>query len=131
MSTSAEAPSGGAPREVVDPTPIPVLEGTRHADKTWERLAPQYGVTSPDPPWKTSLYATCESLAVGGALDPVERRHAEDQLAETIYRDIPQPERQLLALAHTMLRRGLLQEDDLKRRMEAVRARLCAAPPES
>jgi hypothetical protein len=33
----------------------------------------------------------------------------------------------LLALAHTMLRRGLLTEDDLKRRMDAIRARLEAA----
>jgi hypothetical protein len=124
MSTSAEAPSARMPQQYVDPSPIALLEGTRQDDKTWEHLAPCYGVTNSNPPWKTSLYATCECLVVGGALDPVERRHAEDQLAETIYRDVPQPERQLLALAHTMLRHGLLGEDDLKRRMDMVRARL-------
>jgi hypothetical protein len=127
MSTPAEHPSAEDLRQVVDPSPIPLLEQTRRQDKTWDMLAPQYGVTNADPPWKTSLDATCESLGAHGALDPVERRQAEDQLAATVYRDIPQPERQLLALAHTMLRRGLLTEDDLKRRMDAIRARLEAA----
>jgi hypothetical protein len=124
MSNPASAPYGQASQQCVDPSPIAVLEETRQDSKTWKNLAPRYGVTNPDPPWKTSLYATCECLAVGGALDPVERRHAEDQLADATYRDVPQPERQLLALAHTMLCRGLLEEDDLKRRMDAVRTRL-------
>jgi nitrile hydratase beta subunit-like protein len=127
MCPSADIPSGRGPQESVNPSPIPLLEGTRQDAKTWEILAPCYGVTNLDPPWKTSLYATCECLAVSGALDPVERRHAEDQLAETTYRNVPQPERQLLTLAHTMLRRGLLQEDDLKDRMDVVRARLHVA----
>ena len=33
-------------------------------------------------------------------------------------------DQQLLALAHVMLSRGLLNEDDLARRMKAVRSRL-------
>jgi hypothetical protein len=108
----------------VDPSPIPVLESIRNEDKTWDKLAPRYGVTNPDPPWKVSLYATFECLSAVEALPSLERRHAEDQLGETVYRGTPAPEQQLLALAHTMLSRGLIAEDDLSRRMKAVRLRL-------
>ena len=104
--------------------PIPLLEAIRNEDKTWEKLAPRYGVTNPDPPWKVSLYATCECLAAGEALPSLERRGAEDQLGETLYSGTPVPEQQLLALAHIMLSRGLLSEDDLARRINAVRSRL-------
>jgi hypothetical protein len=108
----------------VDPTPIPLLEQARSPEQTWSAIAPRYGVTAAEPPWKTSLSATCECLAAGGALASLDRRNAEDYLAETTYRDVPAPERQLLALAHTMLRRGLLSADDLGDRMRAIRARL-------
>jgi hypothetical protein len=103
---------------------IALLEATRNRDKTWEALAPRYGVTNPNPPWKTSLTAMCDCLAVSGALPALERRNAEDELAETVYSDIPSPERELLALVHTMVSRGLVSEADLARRMSAVRARL-------
>jgi hypothetical protein len=103
---------------------IPLLERFRNEDKTWERLAPVYGVTNPDPPWKVSLYATFECLAAGKTLPALERRNAEDQLGETIYGDTPAPELQLLALAHTMLDRGLLREEELANQMNVVRARL-------
>jgi hypothetical protein len=111
----------------VDPSPLALLEDMRNRGQFWDAIAPRHGVANADPPWKTSLYATCECLAVGGALASLDRRHAEDQLAESTYRDVPAPERQLLALAHTMLRRGLLSEDDLNHRMNAVRARLQAS----
>src|SRR5215469_11776110 len=107
-----------------DLAPISLLETIRDDDKTWEKLAPRYGVTNPDPPWKVSLYATCECLAAGEALPALERRNEEDRLGETVYRGTPGPELQLLALAHTMLRRGLLSEEDLAKRMRLVRARL-------
>jgi hypothetical protein len=107
--------------------PIPLLETMRDEDKFWERLAPRYGVTNPDPPWRVSLYATCECLAVGEALPALERRRAEDELGETLYSGTPAPEQQLLALAHIMLSRGLLSEKDLARRMNAVRSRLQAS----
>ncbi len=117
--------SGRSEHEPREPsTPIPTLEGIRNEDKTWERLAPRYGVTNPDPPWRVSLYATCEALAAGETLPVTERRRAEDQLGETLYRDMPAPEQQLLALAHIMLSRGLITEEDLARRMLAVRSRL-------
>ncbi|MEQ1716412.1 MAG: hypothetical protein ABL907_10575, partial [Hyphomicrobium sp.] len=60
----------------------------------------------------------------GGALPALERRWEEDDLAETVYADMPFPERQLLALAHTMIKRGLIDEKELKARMEVVDRRL-------
>jgi hypothetical protein len=107
-----------------DLAPIPLLEAIRNADKTWEKLAPRHGVTNPDPPWKVSLYATCECLAAGAALPALERRRAEDQLGETVYAGTPAPEQQLLALVHIMLSRGLLSEEDLAGRMNTVRSRV-------
>lgn len=103
---------------------IPLLETLWNGDKTWEKLAPKYGVSSPDPPWKVSLYATCECLSAAEALPSLERRQVEDQLGETVYSGTPGPELQLLALAHTMLSRGLMSEADLADRMRVVRSRL-------
>jgi hypothetical protein len=113
--------------DMVDPAPIPLLEALRNEDKTWEKLAPHYAVTSPDPPWKVSLYATCECLAAGAVLPVLERRRAEDELGGTVYSGTPAPEQQLLALAHILLRRGLLSEEELAGRMLVIRSRLEAA----
>lgn len=106
---------------------VALLETIRSQEKTWDVIAPRYGVTNPNPPWKTSLVAMCECLAVNGALPTLDRRRAEDELAQAVYSDVPDPERQLLALAHTMLSRGLVTEGDLSSRMQAVRSRLEAA----
>ena len=106
---------------------IGLLEALRQEDKTWNVLAPRYGVTNPNPPWKTSLSAICDCLATSGALPALERRRAEDKLADSVYRDVPAPERQLLALVHIMLSRGLVDESDLASRMRAVRSRLESA----
>jgi hypothetical protein len=108
-------------------SPVPLLDAVRSCGQSWQEIAPRHGVTQADPPWKTSLAATCDCLAAGGALPALERRQAEDQLSEGTYRDVPAPERQLLALAHTLLSRGLLSEAELDRRMHAVRARLHSA----
>jgi hypothetical protein len=124
MSGEGGQPSAAAGERQADLAPIPLLEAIRNENKTWEKLAPRYGVTNPDPPWKVSLYATCECLAAGAALPVLERRRAEDQLGETVYSRTPAPEQQLLAVAHIMLSRGLLSEDDLARRMTTVRLRL-------
>ena len=105
-------------------SPIPLLDAIQDEGRPWQELAPRYGVANPDPPWKVSLYAIFECLSAGGALPSVERRHIEDRLGETIYGRTPDPERQLLALADTLLRRGILREEDLARRMDAVRGRL-------
>jgi hypothetical protein len=106
---------------------IALLEAIRSEGKAWDVIAPCYGVTNPDPPWKTSLIAMCECLAMTGALPTLDRRRAEDELAQAVYSDVPAPECQLLALVHTMLSRGLVVEGDLASRMRAVRSRLEAA----
>lgn len=110
-------------------SPIELLDTLQEEGRTWEELAPQYGVASTDPPWKVSLYALFECLSAAGALPSLERRHIEDRLGETLYARTPDPERQLLTLADTLLRRGFLTEQDLARRMEAVRKRLTASDP--
>lgn len=112
----------------VDPSRIALLEAVRHQGKEWEVLAPRYGVTNPDPPWKSSLIGMCECLAVGGSLPALERRKAEDELADNLYGQVPTPERELLALVHIMLSRGLVDERDLANRMRTVRSRLQALP---
>ena len=111
----------------VEPGRIALLEALRNVEKTWEVLAPRYGVTNPNPPWKTSLTAMCDCLAASGALPALDRRRAEDELADSVYREVPAPERQLLALVHIMLSRGLVSETDLVGRMRAVRSRLESA----
>ena len=110
----------------VDCSRIALLEAIRSQGKAWEVLAPLYGVTNPNPPWKTSLVAMCDCLGDSCALPSLDRRRAEDELAEDVYSDVPEPERQLLALAHTMLNRGLVSEEDLAIRMRTVRSRLQA-----
>jgi hypothetical protein len=114
MSAKSDIDSGG----------IALLEALRNEEKTWNVLAPRYGVTNPDPPWKTCLIAMCDCLDASGALPTLDLRRAEDELAEAVYSDVPAPERQLLALVHIMLSRGLIDESDLAARMRAVRSRL-------
>ena len=123
MSGSNVSVPDPAEGQYVDLRRIELLESIQNEDQTWEKLAPRWCVTNPEPPWKVCLDATCDALSAGGALDSLERRHAEDEL-ETVYSEIPNPERQLMALAHIMLSRGLLTEEELARRMEAVRVRL-------
>jgi len=75
---------------------------------------------------QVSSQCATASLSVG-ALPTLDRRRAEDELTKTVYSDVSEPERQLLALVHTMLSRGLVAEGDLVNRMRAVRSRLEAA----
>lgn len=121
----------------IDLTSVSLLEEVKDRGKPWEDLAPKYGVTNPDPPWKVSLEATCDLLAgescvklheeleAGSCTLPaLERRNEEDEMAETLYEDVPYPERQLLALAHSMIKRGLLDESELESRMKEIGERL-------
>ena len=117
-------PKGDHLPALPDLLPIPLLEAIQKHGRTWAEVAPRCGVTEPDPPWKVSLHAMCECLSVGGTLPSLERRHAEDQLGETLYSGAPAPEQQLLALADMMMRRGLFDEERLMRRMKEVRSRL-------
>jgi hypothetical protein len=51
-------------------------------------------------------------------------RHAEDALGETVYHDFPVHTRSAVVTAHELLDRGVLTEEELRARMDAVRARL-------
>lgn len=122
--SAAEAAGHGRPRgQYVDLNRVELLEALQDEDQTWERLAARWSVTNPEPPWKVCLDATCDALSAVGALDSLERRHAEDELEE-VYSEIPNPERQLLTLAHIMLSRGLVTEEELARQIRTVRDRL-------
>jgi hypothetical protein len=97
-------------------------------DHTWPRMAAKYGVENPVPPWKTSLDGICDALdygsCAGDVLDFKERRDEEDALAATVYADLPYPENQLMALAHSLVARGVIDEAELQERLRTVRARL-------
>lgn len=97
-------------------------------NQVWPRMAAKYGVENPVPPWQTSLDGLCDALdhsACGTEiLDFKARRDEEDALSATLYADLPYPENQLLALAHSLLVRGVIDEAELQQRLDSVRARL-------
>lgn len=116
---------------------IPLLHEIQERGRVWEDLAEEYGVTNPDPPWKITLETTCDLLAgdscvksyeeveEGSCVIPsLDRRWEEDELSATLYQDVPYPENQLLALAHSMIARGLFEEGELAKRMKEVEERL-------
>jgi hypothetical protein len=93
--------------------------------QVWPRMAAKYGVTNPVPPWKSSLDGICDALDIEGtALPLLTRRDDEDRLSSELYETLPFPENQLVALAHSLIARGVIDDEALARRMEAVRARL-------
>lgn len=96
--------------------------------QVWPEMAAKYGVENPVPPWKTSLDGLCDALD-GAACDaPVpsftERRDEEDALSATVYSDLPYPENQLVSLAHSLMVRGIITEDELRQRLSIIRLRL-------
>jgi hypothetical protein len=104
---------------------IPALERIAARGAVWARVAAKHGVTNPTPPWKSSLEGMCDALDRNGeALPRLERRRQEDHLLQAVYPDLPAPESQLTALAHSLVAGGMIDEEALVRRMEAVRARL-------
>lgn len=117
-------PESGANWQPPDRSPIPLLDTIRSQGRVWGDLCEQYGVDNPDPPWKVSLEGTCNALAATQALPWLERRWEEDELSADLYADVPFPERQLVALAHSMIHHGLMDEDELARKMEEVDRRL-------
>jgi hypothetical protein len=95
------------------------------AGPAWAEVARTYGVDNPLPPWKTSLDGMCDALDRSGrGVSPLERRAEEDELSRTRYAHVPFPERQLLALTHSLVARGVISEDELAQRLEVVRTRL-------
>jgi hypothetical protein len=102
-----------------------VLERIATSDQAWPRVSQKYGVTNPVPPWKSSLDGMCDALDRSTAAPgTIERRREEDLLSQHPYCDLPYPENQLVALTHSLLTRGIIDEHALARRIEAVRARL-------
>ena len=96
-------------------------------NQVWRRMAAMYGVDNPVPPWKSSLDGICDALgqsSCGASLLSVDRRDEEDALSATVYSGLPYPENRLVALAHSLVRRGLIDEAELEERLAAVRARL-------
>ena len=97
-------------------------------NQVWPVMAAKYGVENPVPPWKTSLDGLCDALdhAACEADIPTfkERRDEEDDLSATVYSGLPYPESQLVSLAHSLLTRGVITEDELRQRLSAIRARL-------
>lgn len=97
-------------------------------NQVWNRMAAKYGVDNPVPPWKTSLDGMCDAIDQSNCgaevLNFVDRRNEEDALSATVYAHLPYPENRLMALAHSLVVRGVIDEDELSQRLAAVRARL-------
>lgn len=106
---------------------IALLTKIVERNQVWGRMAAKYGVDNPAPPWKTSLDGICDALdqsSGGASLLSVDRRNEEDALSATVYTDLPYPENRLVALTHSLVRHGLIDESELEERLAAVRARL-------
>jgi hypothetical protein len=107
---------------------VVVLQEIVARNQVWPRMAAKYGVENPVPPWKTSLDGLCDAIdhAACDADVPTftDRRDEEDALSATVYSDLPYPESQLVSLAHSLLARGIISEDELSRRLSVIRARL-------
>jgi hypothetical protein len=105
-----------------------VLQEIVERNQVWPVMAAKYGVENPVPPWKTSLDGLCDALDKASCdadiPDFKERRDEEDTLTATVYSDLPYPESQLVALAHSLLERGVITEAELTQRLSAIRARL-------
>ena len=116
MSTEDEQPFGvlqGILAQVDEPAwvALPALEHT------------------PDP-WESWMQATCECLSWRGALDNLERRHAEDRLGTSLYREFPVRSRPAVVVAHLLLEKGVISESELQAKMNQVRSRLEMADTE-
>jgi hypothetical protein len=107
---------------------IDTLDEIVGRNQVWPRMAAKWGVENPVPPWKTSLDGICDALdhAACDANVPnfKERRDEEDMLSTTVYSELPYPENQLVSLAHSLLARGIIDEAELRQRLESIRARL-------
>jgi hypothetical protein len=112
----------------VEQTTIAPLAKIVERNQVWTRMAAKHGVDNPVPPWKTSLDGLCDALDQGGCgpevLSFVDRRNEEDTLSTTVYSNLPYPENRLVALAHSLVARGIIDEAELEARLSAVRARL-------
>lgn len=115
------------------PTPesitIDALDDIVERNQVWPVMAAKYGVENPLPPWKTSLDGLCDVLDRSCSRDELgltfkERRDEEDALSATTYAGLPYPENQLVSLAHSLMARGVIDEEELLVRLARIRARL-------
>lgn len=117
------------PRAIEDHTVAPLAKIVDR-QQVWSRMAAKYGVDNPMPPWQTSLDGICDALDQSGCgaavFDLADRRDDEDALSATVYSRLPYPENRLVALAHSLVVRGVIDEAELEDRLAAVRARLQA-----
>ncbi|MEV0109566.1 thiocyanate hydrolase [Nocardia sp. NPDC050799] len=104
---------------------VQLLEEMIARGQVWSRMAGKYGVENPSPPWKSSLDGICDALdREGAALPLLARRDEEDRLTGEVYPALPFPENQLVALAHSLIAREIIDEAELADHIEQVRARL-------
>jgi hypothetical protein len=107
---------------------IETLQEIVERNQVWPLMAAKYGVENPVPPWKTSLDGLCDALDRAACDENVpsfkERRDEEDALLSSVYANLPYPENQLVALAHSLVARGVIDEAELKHRLATVRERL-------
>jgi hypothetical protein len=117
-----------SPAPSVEQAQIASLAEIVERNQVWSRMAAKHGVDNPVPPWKTSLDGICDAIDQSACgpevLGFVERRDEEDTLSATVYSDLPYPENRLIALAHSLVARGVIAEAELEDRLAAVRARL-------
>jgi hypothetical protein len=119
----------GAAAQQPENISVETLEEIARRNQIWTVMADKYGVENPVPPWKTSLDGMCDAIDRSGAAEDLnltfkDRRDEEDVLSATRYADLPYPENQLVALAHSLVARGVIDEVELRRRLDAVRTRL-------
>jgi hypothetical protein len=106
---------------------VPTLQRLVARGQVWTRVAEEYCVSNPVPPWKSSLDGMCDALDhEGSSLPTLTRRNDEDVLSRDVYGTLPFPESQLVALAHSLIGRGVIDEGTLAARLDAVRVRLQA-----
>jgi nitrile hydratase beta subunit-like protein len=107
---------------------IETLQEIVERNQVWPVMAAKHGVQNPVPPWKTSLDGLCDALdhaaCDANIPDFKERRDEEDVLSATVYSGLPYPENQLVALAHSLVARGVIDEEELKQRLATIRERL-------
>ena len=107
---------------------IEVLQEIVHRNQVWPVLAAKWGVQNPVPPWKTSFDGLCDALDKAACDENIptfkERRDEEDVLSATEYSNLPYPENQLVALAHSLVARGIIDEAELKQQLASIRERL-------
>jgi hypothetical protein len=107
---------------------IEALQEIVERGQVWPVMAAKYGVENPVPPWKTSLDGLCDALDHAACDENIpnfkERRDEEDALSATVYASLPYPENQLVALAHSLVARGVIDEVELKQRLASIRERL-------